>query len=443
MDQQAEISSGPRRSGAAPDVSFVMPCLDETRSLAACIAAIREAETRIAASYVLTCEIVVADNGSTDGSQALAESLGARVVTVAEKGYGAALRGGFLAARGRYLVMGDADGSYDFREAVAMIGALVAGADLCIGSRFKGAIRPGAMPWKNRYVGNPLLTAMLNLLFNAKVSDAHCGLRAITRACFERLRLTGPGMEFASEMVIKAALKGEKIVERPATLSPDLRDRPPHLRPWRDGWRHLRYLFMLSPAWLFALPGALATIAGLFILASSGIHFLLARGSEFFFGNYWEVLASSLVGVGYVALLLALASHLHGVRSGYRKAPGWFVWLARWVNLESMILVGVGLVTLGGLDLVAVFAAWNRHVLTRADSVFPVVLGTLLMSLGAQTIFGGFLLAIIGGNEAQFIHLPGDEPEWSALPEPAPGLKLSAEPSRGHDASETDRHRLP
>ncbi|HEY5289577.1 MAG TPA: glycosyltransferase family 2 protein [Caulobacteraceae bacterium] len=398
--------SEPGQSGAAVGVSFVIPCLDEARSLAVCIAAIREAEARIAEAYGLTSEIIIADNGSSDGSQALAESLGARVIEVAERGYGAALRGGFNAANGRYLVMGDADGSYDFREATAMIGALVEGADLCMGSRFEGGIKPGAMPWKNRYIGNPLLTGVLNLLFRAGVSDAHCGLRAISRACFDRLHLTGPGMEFASEMVIKAALKGERIVERPATLSPDLRDRPPHLRPWRDGWRHLRYLFMLSPAWLFALPGAVATIAGLFILISSGIHFLVARHAEFFFGNYWDVLASSLVGVGYSALVLALASHLHGVRSGYRKAPRWFVWLARWVNLESMILAGVGVATLGGLDLVAVFAAWSNHLLTRADSVFPVVLGTLLLSLGAQTVLGGFLLAIIGGNEARFIQLP-------------------------------------
>ena len=405
--ERGKLLSEPGQSGAtAVGVSFVMPCLNEILSLAACIAAIREAEAQIAAQYGLACEIVVADNGSTDGSQALAEGLGARVVPVEEKGYGAALSGGFRAARGRYLVMGDADGSYDFREATAMIGALIDGADLCMGSRFKGGIRPGAMPWKNRYIGNPLLTGILNLLFRAGVEDAHCGLRALTRDCFDRLRLTGSGMEFASEMVIKAALKGERIVERPATLSPDLRDRPPHLRPWRDGWRHLRYLFMLSPAWLFALPGAAAMAVGVFILTASGAHFLVAPREPFFFGNYWDVLASALVAVGHIALVLALASHLHGVRSGFRKAPPLFMGLARWLNLESMIFAGVALAGLGVADLAAVFAAWNNHILTHADSVFPVVFGTLLMSLGAQTVLGGFLLAIIGGNEAQFIQLP-------------------------------------
>ena len=159
-------------------VSFVMPCLNEVLSLAACIAAIRQAQDEIHAKYQLACEIIVADNGSTDGSQALAERLGARVVAVSQKGYGAALNGGFRAAAGRYLVMGDADGSYDFRESVAMIGALIGGADLCMGSRFAGGIKPGAMPWKNRYIGNPLLTGILNLLFRARVTDAHCGLRA-------------------------------------------------------------------------------------------------------------------------------------------------------------------------------------------------------------------------------------------------------------------------
>ncbi len=391
-------------------VSFVMPCLDEAQALPVCIAAIRDAEAAIAAAYGLSCEIVVADNGSTDGSQGVARSLGARVVTVADKGYGAALQGGFRAARGRYLVMGDADGSYDFREATAMIGALIEGADLCMGSRFKGGIKPGAMPWKNRYIGNPVLTGILNLLFKVQVNDAHCGLRALTKACFERLHLTGPGMEFASEMVIKAALRGETMTERPATLSPDLRGRPPHLRPWRDGWRHLRYLFMLSPAWLFALPGAVASGAGLFILGSSAIHFLVARRVPFFFGNYWDVFASALVAVGQIALILALASHLQGVREGYRKAPGWFEWLARWITLESMILTGAGLAGLGAADLIAVFVAWNRHLLTRADSVLSVVVGTLLLSLGAQTGLGGFLLAIIGGNAARFIPPPEESP---------------------------------
>lgn len=219
------------------DVSIVMPCLDEAQCLPVCIAAAREALAVLHAEDGLTGEVVIADNGSTDGSQLVARAHGARVVDVAARGYGAALIGGFRGASGRFLVMGDADGSYDFREAVGLVRRLVAGADLCMGNRFAGGIAPGAMPWKNRWIGNPVLTGILNLFFRSGIGDAHCGLRALTRDCFERLALTGSGMEFASEMVIKAALKHERIAEEPVTLAPDLRDRAPHLRPWRDGWR--------------------------------------------------------------------------------------------------------------------------------------------------------------------------------------------------------------
>ncbi len=385
------------------DVSFVLPCLNEALCLAPCVAAIHEALTQIALQYDLNGEIVIADNGSTDGSQALARGLGARVVSVGEKGYGAALRGGFKAAAGRFLVMGDADGSYDFREATAMIGALLEGADLCMGSRFKGGIKPGAMPWKNRYIGNPLLTGILNLLFRAGVSDAHCGLRALTRDCLDRLHLGGAGMEFASEMVIKAALRGECIVERPATLSPDLRDRPPHLRPWRDGWRHLRYLFMLSPAWLFAFPAALALATGSAILARALLHAAFEPRIEIMLGDYWIILGAALVGLGHIAAILALASHLNGVRQGYRRAKTWMFDLARWVTLETMILAGVALAVLGLADLAWVVADWSARSFSRAPSVLPAVMGTLLMTLGAQNILGGFILAIINGNEARFL----------------------------------------
>ena len=392
---------GPK--GETVDVSFVMPCLNEIQSLEPCISVIREALAAIKTRYGLNGEIVVADNGSTDGSQALAERLGARVAAVAEKGYGAALRGGFQAARGRYLVMGDADGSYDFREATPMIGALMDGADLCMGSRFKGGIKPGAMPWKNHYIGNPVLTGILNLLFRTRISDAHCGLRALTHDCFDRLRLAGAGMELASEMVIKAALLGETIVARPATLSPALRDRPPPLRPWRDGWRHLRYLFMLSPSWLFAVPALLAIVFGSTILGVAAWHFVFQPEIEITLGDYWVVLASAVVGLGHMAGILAVASHLYGVRAGYRRPKPWITHLSRWITLETMIFAGLFLAALGLGDLLWVVADWTARAFGRAHSVFPAVIGTLLITLGAQTIFGGFLLAIINGNEARFL----------------------------------------
>ena len=395
--------SGLRSEANTLGVSFVIPCLNEVLSLSVCIGSCRDALAEIAALHGLSGEIIVADNGSADGSQSLAESLGARVVPVAEKGYGAALRGGFNAARGRYLVMGDADGSYDFREATAMIGALLDGADLCMGSRFKGGIKPGAMPWKNRYIGNPLLTGTLNLLFQTRIDDAHCGLRALTRACFERLALEGDGMEFASEMVIKAVLKGEVIAERPATLSPDLRDRPPHLRPWRDGWRHLRYLFMLSPWWLFTLPAMIMGASGVAILTLASAVSIFRPRALFFFGDYWVVLAGAMVGLAHLAAIMGMATHLHQVKAGYRRPAAWVSRLAPFINLETMVIAG-GLLTVMGLaDLMAVVYAWSARDFVRALSVLPAVLGTLFMTLGAQSVLGGFLLAILGGNQAGFL----------------------------------------
>ena len=229
MFNQSDLDHNPY-----PDVSIVMPCLNEARWLPICIGNAQEALDILQQELGLSGEILIADNGSTDGGPAIALSLGARVAHVSRRGYGAALIGGFSAARGRFLVMGDADGSYDFRQSLELVRRLTEGADLCMGSRFKGGIEPGAMPWKNRYIGNPALTFVLNLFYGAGVSDAHCGLRALTRSCFQTIGLTGAGMEFASEMIIKAALKGMRIEEAPVTLSRDLRDRPPHLRPWRQ-----------------------------------------------------------------------------------------------------------------------------------------------------------------------------------------------------------------
>jgi glycosyltransferase involved in cell wall biosynthesis len=400
MEGDAPRSSS---SGESVDVSFVLPCLNEAQCLEPCIGMIREALREMTSRLGLGGEILVADNGSTDGSQALALRLGARLIPVSERGYGAALRGGFNAARGRFLVMGDADGSYDFREAVPMIEALMGGADLCIGSRFKGAIKPGAMPWKNRYIGNPILTGILNVLFGTHISDAHCGLRALTKACFDRLGLTGAGMEFASEMVIKAALMGEAIAEVPATLSPDLRDRPPHLRPWRDGWRHLRYLFMLSPFWLFAVPALAGGLTGVAILAIAGWYALFDPLARTTFGDYWVVLAAAMVAVSHNAGLLGAAGHLIGVRNGYRRPKPWAARFSKWVTLETMIMAGVVLALTGFLVLVGIVLSWWARGFGPAGLVLPAVVGTLMMTVGVQNILGGFMLSIISGNEARFL----------------------------------------
>jgi len=394
---------------AAIDVTVVMPCLNEVQCLPHCIANAKDALDRIEQRFGLTGEILIADNGSTDGSQALATSLGARVVPIAARGYGAALIGGHEAAYGRYILMGDADGSYDFNDGVAMIGKLHAGADLCMGSRFKGGIAEGAMPWKNRYIGNPVLTGILNLLFRPGISDAHCGLRAIRKDAFLSLRLTGSGMEFASEMVIKAALKRLHIEEVPAKLLVDLRDRPPHLRPWRDGWRHLRYLFMLSPTGLFAVPAAVGACLSLMILAAALIDSFVP-GSFPAVGNYWVVLASAVLGLSHLSGIFAVASRLYGVREGYRL-PGFLApSAARLLSLETMLMAGALAIAAGLGILAAVALQWEARDFTATYSVLPAVLGTLCMTMGFQNVLGGFLLAIIGGNEARFLaarDLPG------------------------------------
>jgi hypothetical protein len=349
--QEAHAGGG----GRPIDVSIVLPCLDEALSLGHCIANAREALARLGALHGLRGEIVVADNGSTDGSQRLAADLGARVVAIRERGYGAALIGGCEAASGRFLLMGDADGSYDFADGVAMVGALLDGADLCMGSRFRGGIAPGAMPWKNRYIGNPALTGILNLFFRSGIGDAHCGLRAITRDAFRDLRLNSTGMEFASEMVVKASLKRLRIAEAPATLSADLRDRPPHLRPWRDGWRHLRHLLMLSPTWAFGVPAAAAMAGAGLVLLTALLHLLGALPGPGPFGASWTVVAGSLFAVGHLAGIMALATHLHGIREGFRAPRPFLARHARVLTLEAMLAAGAALIA-GAFAMLALVA---------------------------------------------------------------------------------------
>ncbi|MFY8215881.1 MAG: glycosyltransferase family 2 protein, partial [Chthoniobacterales bacterium] len=245
----------------APEVTILMPCLNEAETLAGCITAARAG---LAAAGV-DGEILIADNGSTDGSKSIAESLGARVIDVPTRGYGSALRAGMEAAEGKYLIMGDADLSYDFSQITPFIQKLRGGADLVMGCRMPsggGSIDPGAMPWKHRWLGNPVLTLIGRVLFKCPSHDFHCGLRALTKEAFEKLDLRTTGMEFASEMVIKASLRGMKIEEVPITLHKDGRSRPPHLRSWRDGWRHLRFMLLFSPKWLLLYPGIAAFLVG-------------------------------------------------------------------------------------------------------------------------------------------------------------------------------------
>ncbi len=391
------------------DVSIVMPCLNEAATVVECVEHAKVALATLNQRHGWSGEVIVADNGSDDGSQDLARGAGARVVNVPMRGYGAALREGFRQAKGRFLVMGDSDCSYDFAESVALVEALEAGADLCMGSRFKGEIKPGAMPWKNRYIGNPVLSFILRLLFSTKVSDSHCGLRALTREAFDRLRLNSPGMEFASEMVLKASSLGMAIDERPVTLSPDKRGRPPHLRPWRDGWRHLRYMLMLSPIWLFLGPGLLAFGIGVLILSA----LLLQPADEtvdlfgLAFGDHWLFLSSALIVSGTQTAVMGLVAVVHSVRQGWRRPPGWLRRLIPHLRLEYWMVLGLAMIVLAVVGILSAYFGWARSGFGQLDAFRPIALYATMLILGFQCFFGGFLLSVVGGARAE-TELTGD-----------------------------------
>lgn len=387
----------------APDVSIVLPCLNEAATLSRCIGNAWQALATISDQFGLRGEIVVADNGSTDASQEIAAQLGARVIPVTQRGYGCALRAGCAAALGRFIVIGDSDGSYDFREAVPMVGELLAGKELCMGSRFKGRIMPGAMPWKNRYIGNPALTGLLNLFFRSGMSDAHSGLRAFTADAFARMRLSATGMEFASEVVIKASLLRLKRSEVPITLHPDQRNRDPHLRPWRDGWRHLRYLLMLSPGFLFLGPATVlgGVSAALLILLVLAHDSTMLHIGPFAFGDHWAIISGAALIACAEFAVFGLATTLYGVREGYRTLDPWLVRLFGYLRLENMILAGLVLMALGLGLLLHVAGVWTAHDFGSLALVRETVAGSVSLLLGLQALFGGFFLAIVNGNHTE------------------------------------------
>ena len=376
----------------AVEVSIVMPCLNEVETLAACIAEAREAIS----SGGYTAEIIVADNGSTDGSQLVARELGAKVVDVQRKGYGSALIGGIDAAQGRFVVMGDADASYDFAAIAPLIAKLRDGYDLVVGNRFLGGIEPGAMPWSHRWLGNPVLSNINKIFFHAPVGDTHCGLRAFTKGAYDKMRLRATGMEFASEMVIKASLKGMRITEVPVVLRPDGRSRPPHLRTWRDGWRHLRFMLLFSPRWLFLYPGLALLVIGI------GLSALLIAGPLRIGGVRLDIhtmlVAGFLALLGYQLVLFAVFTKMFAIREGFHPPHPALQTLLRYITLEVGLLAGA-LMALGGLvALVLAVTSWqsagfgNLNPSTTMREVIPAV---VLLSLGTQTIFASFFISIL------------------------------------------------
>ena len=391
------------RSAESPDVSVVMPCLNEANTLGACIDSARRMLQEVEQRYRLSGEIVVCDNGSTDGSVAIGERLADRVVHCASAGYGIALQTGIAAARGRFVVMRDTDGSHDFADSVAMVEKLLEGHEFCMGTRFKGRIEPGAMTWKNRYIGNPVLTGILNLFYRARVSDAHCGLRAFTRAAYERIRPTSTGMEFASEMIIKAVLLGVKRAEVPITMHVDGRGRPPHLRPWRDGWRHLRYLLMLNPTWLYFGPAAVLGVLGsvLFAILLSHPSGGVVRIGGFALGDHWMPLGEVMLALSHQAFVLGIAATLYGVREGYRIPGDRLREVARMGRLEYMLLLGAVLVVCGLLLLGYVIYVWQVYEFGALARIREMIAAATLIQIGMQNILGGFILSVISGNKAQ------------------------------------------
>jgi len=381
----------PPRDGCL--VTIVMPCLNEAESLEPCI---HKAQAAIADTGVQG-EVVIADNGSTDGSIELAERLGARVVHVKARGYGSALQGGFAAARGKYILMGDADGSYDFAHLPRFIEALDAGSQLVMGNRFAGGIAPGAMPPLHRYFGNPGLSWMGRLFFGAPVGDFYCGLRAFRRDVLPTLNLQSPGMELGVEMVAKAALYGLKVSEVPTTLSPDLRSRPPHLRTWRDGWRTLRFFLLYSPRWLFFYPGLLLMVLGIALSAA------VLPGVIDVFGARLDVdtllYAGAAIVVGFQGVVFAVLARVYAESEGFLPDTSLVRTARRMFSLERGLLIGGALLLASLVLTVIALVRWEQssfHHLNYPSTLRLAIPAAVALMLGVQLIFASFFMSVLG-----------------------------------------------
>jgi glycosyltransferase involved in cell wall biosynthesis len=376
------------------ELTILMPCLNEAETLATCIGKAH----RFIARTAISAEVVVADNGSTDGSIEIAQRGGARVVHVRKRGYGAALYGGVKAARGRFVIMGDADDSYDFEHLDGFVAALRSGADLVMGNRFKGGIKPGAMPFQNRYLGNPGLSAIGQLFFRCPIGDFHCGLRGFSRDAFERMNLQTIGMEFASEMAVKATLLNMRIVEVPTTLSKDGRSRPPHLRPWRDGWRHLRFMLLYSPRWVFLYPGLVLMIAGAIVGA------LLLPGPLMLTQNIGldvHTLLFSVVAVlvGFQAFAFAFCARVYALNEGLLPQDPALERLLHRYTLETGLVVGLALLIVGLVTAAIAVATWSQLGFGELDArttLRTAIPAALAICLGGQVVFVSFLLSFLG-----------------------------------------------
>lgn len=370
-----------------------MPCLNERETVGICVS---KALSSLQ-SAGLNGEVIVADNGSTDGSVELAQAVGARVVQVEQRGYGNALKYGIQAAHGTYVLMADSDDSYDFGHISRFVDHLRAGSDLVMGNRFRGGIHPGAMPHLHRYLSNPVLTALGRFLFQSPCKDFHCGMRAFRRDSFERMDIRSTGMEFASEMVVKASLLRMRVTEVPTTLSPDGRSHPPHLRTWHDGWRHLRFLLMYSPRWLFLYPGIAC-----FLVGSAASLWLMVgprRVGGVVFDVHTLLFAFGLTLVGFQAMAFSVFTKVFAITEGLLPDDPRLNRLFKYVKLETGLLVGVLLVILGIGGSIFALSSWARSSFGPMDSesLLRIVMPSVFaLTLGAQIIFSSFFLSILG-----------------------------------------------
>ena len=376
----------------ACELSIVIPCLNEAETLPVCI---RKAQSFLSGEQI-DGEVLVADNGSTDGSQDIARGLSARVVPVKEKGYGSALMGGIKAARGTYVIMGDGDDSYDFSALHDFVFNLRAGYELVMGNRFKGGILPGAMPWPNKYIGNPLLSGIGRLFFGGPCRDFHCGLRGFSKQAILDLNLQTTGMEFASEMVVKALLHKLKVTEVPIHLHPDGRSRPPHLRRWRDGWRHLRFLLMYSPQWLFLYPGLAALILGLVVML------VLIPGTisvgRITIDIHTMLYAAMAIILGLQIVFFAVFSKTYAMRIGLVPEDPLIKRFMRFFNLEYSLLAGLVVFLLGLAGSIYSVALWGSRsfgTLIPESMMRIVIPSATFVVVGIQILFASFFISIL------------------------------------------------
>jgi glycosyltransferase involved in cell wall biosynthesis len=376
-----------------PELSILMPCLNEVRTLGACI---KKAQLFLQ-EHGVSGEVIVADNGSTDGSIELAEGLNARVVRVPVRGYGAALTAGIEAAEGRYIIMGDSDESYDFSALAPFVEKLREGYDLVMGNRYRGGIAPGAMPPMHRYLGNPLLTAVGRLFYACKDSgDFYCGLRGFRKKAIEALELQSRGMEFALEMVIKAQMHGVRITEVPTTLSPDGRDRAPHLRRYQDGWRSLRFYLLMSPRWFFGVPGLILLVGG--AVVSALLLFGPVRVGSVNFDYHTLLYSTSAILLGYQSILLFIFAKLMAVETGLHPLRTKFWFLEQRRTLEQCVVIGVVLMIVGVLLGIIATRQWELtgfSALRPESTIRFAICSVLFLLLGGQTLLAGFYFGLI------------------------------------------------